>query len=277
MGKEGIEKVAEWAGKTSLTVLDVPKLSREVKQVCKANGLTIGTVDAVRMGELLCSDDEQRSVAVEEVKIQMAEMAKLGIKTMFMCLVPQDLAQSRKESFAIWKETFPDLIDFAEEKGVFVAIEGWPGPAPYFPTIGCTPEMWRAMFQAVPSKHFGLNYDPSHLVRLGIDYLRAMDEFGERIVYCHGKDTELLKEELYEFGNLPPAFGPHYGFSEGSWRYAIPGEGEIRWDKIAARLERFGYDGPVSIELEDSRYWGSIESERRGIKKAAAHLEACLN
>lgn len=277
MGKEGIEKVAEWAGTSQLSVLDVPRLNFDVKQACDANGLKIGTVDAVKMGELLSQEDQQRSSAVDEVKKQMAEMAELGGKTLFMCLVPQDVTQSRNVSFALWKETFPDLIDFAERTGVFVAIEGWPGPAPYYPTIGCTPEMWRTLFKAIPSKHFGLNYDPSHLVRLGIDYLRVLEEFGERIVYCHGKDTELLTEELYEFGTLPPAFEAHYGFSEGAWRYTIPGEGEIRWDKVAARLERFGYEGPISIELEDSRYWGSIESERRGIQKAAAHLEACFN
>lgn len=277
IGREGIEKIAEWAGHSGLDVLDVPKLTPAVKKTCEENGLKIGTVDAVKMGELLSKDDERRSAAVEEVKNQMREMADLDVHTMFMCLVPEEITQPRDESFAIWKETFPDLIDLAEGTGVFIAAEGWPGPAPHYPTIGCTPEMWRAMFEVIPSKHFGLNYDPSHLVRLGIDHLRVLEEFGDRIVYCHGKDTELLQEELYEFGTLPPTFKPHYGFSEGAWRYTIPGEGEIQWGKVAARLERFGYEGPVSIELEDGRYWGSIEAERRGIIKAAAHLQACLN
>lgn len=276
IGKEGIEKTAEWAAGAGLDVLDVPRLTAEVKHACEANRLGIGTTDAVKMGELLSKDEQTRSDAVHMVKQQMSEMAELGGRVLFMCLVPEDLTQSRAQSFAIWKDTFPELIQAAEKHGVSIAIEGWPGPAPNYPTIGCTPEMWRAMFEVTSSKHFGLNYDPSHLVRLGIDYLRVLEEFGDRIVYCHGKDTELLPEEQYEFGTLPATFKPHYGFSEGAWRYTIPGEGEVQWDKVAVRLERFGYQGPVSIELEDHRYWGSIEAERRGIIKAAAHLADCF-
>ncbi|MNG35884.1 hypothetical protein D3C84_1227470 [compost metagenome] len=44
------------------------------------------------------------------------------------------------------------------------------------------------------------------------------------------------------------------------------------WGKVAVRLEKIGYTGPVSIELEDHRYWGSIEAERKGIEKAKEHL-----
>ncbi|HZH60544.1 MAG TPA: sugar phosphate isomerase/epimerase, partial [Metabacillus sp.] len=132
--------------------------------------------------------------------------------------------------------------------------------------------MLRAMFNEIPSKHFGLNYDPSHLVRLGIDHLRVLTEFGDRVNYCHGKDTEILHEDLYEYGILPATFGAKYDFSEGSWRYTIPGQGEVNWAKVAVRLEKIGYQGPVSIELEDHRYWGSIEAEREGIIKAKEHL-----
>ncbi|HEU5140455.1 MAG TPA: TIM barrel protein, partial [Bacillales bacterium] len=117
IGKEGINKVAEWAGRSGLDVLDVPKLTSEVKQICEENGLKIGTVDAVKMGELLSRNEERRSAAVEGMKKQVREMAELDVRTMFMCLVPEDMTQSREESFAIWKETFPDLVDFAEQAG----------------------------------------------------------------------------------------------------------------------------------------------------------------
>ena len=125
----------------------------------------------------------------------------------------------------------------------------------------------------IPSRHFGLNYDPSHLVRLGIDYLRFLTEFGDKVNYCHGKDTEILTDDLYETGILPATFGTKYDFSEGSWRYTIPGHGAVEWDKVAVRLDGIGYQGPISIELEDHRYWGTLEKEQQGIIKAKEHLE----
>ncbi|MDD9268170.1 sugar phosphate isomerase/epimerase family protein [Paenibacillus sp. GCM10023248] len=274
IGAEGMEQTAVWAAAAGLDVLDVPYVNPEVISVCERAGIGIGSVDAVQMGALLSRDDGRREAAAEAVREQMTEMAALGAKVMFMCLVPEDHTVPRSESFAIWKDTFPAIVSHAEQQGVYIAIEGWPGPAPYYPTIGCTPEMWRKMFEAIPSKHFGLNYDPSHLVRLGIDYIRALHEFGERVNHCHGKDTELLPDEQYECGVLPATFGARYGFSEGSWRYTIPGHGAVEWSKVAVRLDRLGYQGAISIELEDHRYWGSLEKEREGIVKAAAHLSA---
>ncbi|WP_391571953.1 sugar phosphate isomerase/epimerase family protein [Cohnella sp.] len=272
IGEEGIEAVAAWAAQAGLDALDVPELTTEVKAACDKAGIAIGSVDAQGVSQLLSRDEARRADAVASVKKQMDGMAALGGKIMFMCLVPEDVTLPRADGFAIWRETFPEVVDHAEKTGVYIAIEGWPGPAPHYPTLGCTPEMWRAMFEAIPSKHFGLNYDPSHLVRLGIDYLRALSEFGERINHCHGKDTEMLHDELYECGTLPATFGAKYDFSEGAWRYTIPGHGEVDWGKVAVRLDRLGYEGAICIELEDHRYWGTVEAERRGIEKAAAHL-----
>lgn len=274
IGKEGMEQTASWAAEIGLDVLDVPYLNIEVMQACSKAGIGIGSVDAVKTGQLLGKDELLRADAVEAVTGQMNEIAELGGKVLFMCLVPEDRSQTRSETFSIWKETFPEVVRHAERKGIYIAIEGWPGPAPQYPTIGCTPEMLRAMFEAIPSKHFGWNYDPSHLVRLGIDYIRALSQFGERVNHCHGKDTEILTDELYEFGVLPAAFGAKFGFSEGSWRYTIPGHGEVDWNKVAVRLERFGYQGAISIELEDQRYWGTIEKERKGIIKSVEFLKS---
>ncbi|RED63210.1 sugar phosphate isomerase/epimerase family protein [Cohnella lupini] len=273
IGETGIQAVAEWAVKTGLDVLDVPALTPEVKAACELAGIGIGSVDAQKVGQLLSRDETRRIEASEALKKQMNEIASLGGRVLFACLVPEDLTLPRAAGFEIWKETFPEIVKHAERTGIFIAIEGWPGPAPHYPTLGCTPEMLRAMFEAIPSKHFGLNYDPSHLVRLGIDYIRALSEFGERINHCHGKDTEILTDELYECGILPATFGAKYGFSEGSWRYTIPGHGDVDWGKVAVRLEQLGYRGAVSIELEDHRYWGSLEAERQGIEKATAHLK----
>ncbi|TDF93737.1 sugar phosphate isomerase/epimerase family protein [Paenibacillus piri] len=268
----GIEHYAGKASAIGIEVLDIGQLTPEAKQICDRNGLEIGSVDAVQVGYLIGKDESLRAQAVDAVKQQMDVMASLGVKTMFMCLCPADRSVPRRETFAIWKETFPEVVRHAERSGVYIAIEGWPGPGPELPTIGCTPEMWRAMFEAVPSKHFGLNYDPSHLVWLGIDYLRALTEFGERINHCHGKDTEIIREDLYEFGVVAPTFGTKYYDSGGFWRYTIPGHGEVDWAKVAVRLDRLGYNGPICIELEDHRFRGTADNEWQGIQKAYEHL-----
>ncbi|MGM7723002.1 sugar phosphate isomerase/epimerase family protein [Metabacillus sp. Hm71] len=272
IGAEGIESAAAWAAQVGLDTLDVPRLTPETKEACQKAGIGIGSVDARNGASLLSQDENRRINAVEDLKKQMTDIAQLGGRVLFMCLVPEDHTMPRKEGFAIWKETFPEIIRHAEQMGIYIAIEGWPGPAPHYPTLGCTPEMLRAMFEAVPSKHFGMTYDPSHLVRLGIDYVRVLTEFGERINHCHGKDTEILQDELYECGVIQATFGEKYGFSEGSWRYTIPGRGEVDWGKVAVRLDLLSYQGAISIELEDHSYWGSIEGERKGIEKAFHHL-----
>jgi sugar phosphate isomerase/epimerase len=41
---------------------------------------------------------------------------------------------------------------------------------------------------------------------------------------------------------------------------------------VAFALGQAGYDGCVSIELEDARYWGSLEREQQGITRAYQHL-----
>ena len=275
IGLEGMESVARFAACLGLDVIDVPYYNQEVKTILENAGLEVGSIDgvgAVGNTKLLSEDENSREEAVAALKNQMSEVSKLGGKVIFMCLVPDDISMPRKKAFEIWKETFPAIVQHAEQENLYIALEGWPGPAPYYPTLGCTPEMLRAMLGAIPSKHFGINYDPSHLVRLGIDHLRFLDEFADRVNYCHGKDTEILQDEQYQFGHLAPSFGASYDFSEGPWRYTIPGHGEVNWAKVALRLEKIGYQGPISIELEDHRYWGSLEKEQQGIKKAKEHL-----
>jgi sugar phosphate isomerase/epimerase len=272
LAAQGFSYTVQWAAKVGLEVLDVGALTPEMKQLSDICGLQIGSVDAKGVKELLSKDDLKREAASIAIKRQIDEIASIGANILFMCLVPEDLAIPRRETFELWKDTFPELVKHAEQRGVYIAIEGWPGPAPHYPTIGCTPEMWRAMFEAVPSKHFGLNYDPSHLVWLGIDYLRALSEFGDRVNHCHGKDTQMLAEERYASGVITPTFGIKYSYSGGFWRYTIPGHGEIRWDRVAEGLDRAGYAGAICIELEDHHFKGSLEKEQLGIQRAYEHL-----
>ena len=66
------------------------------------------------------------------------------------------------------------------------------------------------------------------------------------------------------------------GFSEGWWRYTIPGEGMVNWAAVAGRLQKAGFDGIIAIELEDFRYNGSYEGERKGLSRARQYLSRYL-
>jgi sugar phosphate isomerase/epimerase len=122
----------------------------------------------------------------------------------------------------------------------------------------------------------GINYDPSHLIRQGIDPLRFLGEFAGRVVHVHGKDTELLAENLYEYGSeQPPTFARPIPFGALHWRYTIPGHGVMRWGQALRILQAHGYAGCVCIELEDANFNGAEDSERFGILQGARFLEGC--
>ena len=271
LGSQGLEALATWGKSVGLKALDLPNPDPAAVEVLTRHGLGLGTVDAAGLGDLVSQEAERRERGAAALRQRIDGVAAVGGKTIFACIVP-GREIGRREGFEIWAEVFPPLVEYAESKGVSFALEGWPGGGPRYNTVGYTPEVLRAMFAKVPSPSLGICFDPSHLVRLGIDYLRFLDEFGTRVRHCHGKDTELLPEARYLYGNLPPVLNNPMGFSEGAWRYCVPGDGEVDWARVAARLQFYGYRGPISIELEDARYWGTLELEQAGVAKAASHL-----
>ncbi|OGG44357.1 MAG: hypothetical protein A3F84_00950 [Candidatus Handelsmanbacteria bacterium RIFCSPLOWO2_12_FULL_64_10] len=267
-----VEALAGWLSANGFKSLDLPAATAGAKRACDANGIAIGTVDA-RGGSPIAKDATEQRRAVDGLKGIISEIAAHGGRTLFTTLSPADRTMPRAESFAIWKEVYPEIVAHAEKAGVSIAVEPWPGPAPHYPNLGCSPETWRAMFSAIPSPHLGLCFDPSHMMRMGIDYMRALREFGDRVRHVHAKDCEVLPDGLYEFGNIGQSFGRRYKFGEGWWRYTIPGYGEVDWGRFLARLEEVGYDGILSIELEDHRYSGTEALEKEGLLAAKRHLE----
>ncbi|MSS71294.1 MAG: sugar phosphate isomerase/epimerase [Candidatus Latescibacteria bacterium] len=267
-----VEALAGWLSASGFKALDLSVATAEAKRACEAADIAIGTVDA-RGGSPITKDAAEQRKAVEGLKEILSDIAAHGGRTLFTTLSPADRTMPRAESFAIWKEVYPEIVAHAEKSGVHIAVEPYPGGAPHYPNLGCSPETWRAMFSAIPSPHLGMCFDPSHMVRMGIDYMRVLREFPDRVRHVHAKDCEILSEGLYEFGNIGQSFGRRYRFGEGWWRYTIPGYGEVNWGRFLARLEETGYDGILSIELEDHRYSGTEALEKEGLLAAKRHLE----
>lgn len=271
-GKEPLAEFAAWCKEAGFDSMDLGGADKARADAVRAAGMEIGTFDLPGMHALLHPEEAERKKGIETGIAALHAIAEAGGTRTFCVFVPNhNSQQSRRESFENWKTAFPTVAGEAEKVGVRIAMEGWPGPNNA--ALGVTPEHWRAMFAAVPSEAFGLNYDPSHLVRIGVDYRRALDEFASRVVHAHGKDTALDAEGAYLYGNLGPTFDRAVGFGGGDWRYCIPGEGFVDWGYVCGRLHRAGFnDGVIAIELEDFRYNGSLEGEKKGLIRARQNL-----
>jgi len=146
-----------------------------------------------------------------------------------------------RENLDAFAEIYSPLADHAQSRGVRIAFET-AGRGGAEGNIAHNPELWTAMFAAVPSPALGLSFDPSHLIWLGIDDIPGLiHEFAGRIYHVDGKDVEIDRERLRRQGIL----------GSGWWRYRLPGNGELDWPAIVAALRDIGYEGTISIEQED--------------------------
>ena len=209
---------------------------------------------------------EERTVYVNHIKnvIAAGALLKLPVINTF---VGRDPAKTIDDNWPLFEQIWPDIIQFAEEKGVKVGIENcpmlfsndeWPGGK----NLAISPEVWRRMFDRIPSDYFGLNFDPSHLIWQQIDYVKAIREFGHKFVHTHAKDLKIHHELLYERGIM----GLGWSIPK------IPGLGDVDWGKFVSELTDVGYDGPVCIEVEDRAFEGTLEKRKQSLVLSQRHL-----
>jgi sugar phosphate isomerase/epimerase len=221
---------------------------------------------------MISPDAGVRREAIAKNSEYVKACAQAGPMNHFVVMLPEKPELSRRENFGFMVESFNELAPALESSDARIAIEGWPGPG----ALCCTPEGYRAFFKECSSKAMGVNYDPSHLIRMGINPIRFAEEFAERVYHVHGKDTEMFGEAFYEFGTeLSATFAEAYPFGGHHWRYTIPGHGQMRWTKAFRVLESAGYKGAVCIELEDANFNGTNEGEKAGLIFGARFLESC--
>lgn len=261
-----------WAVAYELEVIDLRTDADATGRVALDAGLRIGSVDLPDAKGMIAADAGRRRAAVAANAEYVRACGALGPMNHFLVMLPEDPARPRAENFGYMVESFAELAPVLEEQGAKLVIEGWPGPG----ALCCTPEGYRAFFREVPSPAMGVNYDPSHLIRMHIDPLRFLREFGARVYHVHGKDTEVLEESVYEYGvEQPPTFGKPRPFGGTTWRYTIPGHGVTRWTEVLRLLEGMGYQGAISIELEDADFHRDPAAEQAGILHGARFLTGC--
>jgi sugar phosphate isomerase/epimerase len=107
---------------------------------------------------------------------------------------------------------------------------------------------------------FGINFDPSHLAHQFLDSAAFIEEFADRIYHVHVKDS---KKRVGD--GRRSILGSHLNFGDArrGWDFVSPGHGDVDFEEIFRALNRIGYDGPLSVEWEDSgmdREWGAPDA-----------------
>ncbi|MHB8636817.1 MAG: sugar phosphate isomerase/epimerase family protein [Fimbriimonadaceae bacterium] len=268
--QKDLPSVISWSTAEDLLVLDLAGGAAEALPALRAAGFRVGSVDLEGpWSDLASADAGKRRAALAKNE---ALIAACGAQNYFTVLLPEDPTKPRSENFKLMIAGLNELGPILEKHGGKLVIEGWPGPG----ALGCTPESYRATLAESGSKAIGINYDPSHLVRMGIDPIRFVEEFADRIYHVHGKDTEIITEGIYEFGTEQPAtLAKGHGFGSHSWRYTIPGHGCVRWVRAFEVLAASGYEGCVCIELEDENFNGTEAGEKFALVSGGRFLASC--
>jgi sugar phosphate isomerase/epimerase len=157
---------------------------------------------------------------------------------------PTDQAYWQK-GFDDFAERWKPILDVFDEENVNFALEVHPTEIAF---DIATAE--RALEAVGHHKRFGFNYDPSHLGYQGVDYVKFIRTFGDRIYHAHMKDA------WWGHGNGDVGvFGGHTDFADPRrfWDFRSVGRGDVNFEEIIVALNDVGYRGPLSVEWEDSR------------------------
>ena len=106
---------------------------------------------------------------------------------------------------------------------------------------------------------FGINYDPSHLIHQFLDPVAFIHEFADRIYHVHAKDSKLFLSGR----NSILSSHLNFGDTRRGWDFISVGHGDVPFEAIFRALNRIGYQGPISVEWEDSgmeREWGAQDA-----------------
>jgi sugar phosphate isomerase/epimerase len=252
-----------------VTHLDVgrwdPEQAGRVRDLVRKHGVAISGLGYYP--NPLDPNADHRRVVIEHLKKVISAAPSLDVRVV-NTFIGRDPSRSVEANWPVFQAVWPDIVRHAEAAGVNLGIENcpmlfsldeWPGGK----NLAVSPGIWRAMFDAIASPHLGLNFDPSHLVWLHIDYVRCVRDFGSRIFHVHAKDTRIDPDKLYAVGIL--------GLG---WETAkLPGLGQVDWGPLFSALTDAGYNGAVCIEVEDRAYEGSLEDRKRALRQSKRFLQ----
>ena len=253
------------------------------REVLERNGLNIWAIGAHLTGQAVCDpidarhqgtldpevwgDGDPEGVrqrAAERMKDTARAAAQLGVEVVtgftgssnwhrLYSFPPNDFAEVARgyEDFA---ERWGPIIDVFDAEGVKFALEVHPTEIAYdFVTT-------RKTLAALDHREgFGINFDPSHFAHQFLDSAAFVTDFADRIYHVHVKDS------IKTLDGRTSILGGHLNFGEAGrgWDFVSPGHGDVDFEALFRALNRIGYQGPLSIEWEDSgmdRDWGAPDA-----------------
>ncbi len=201
---------------------------------------------------------------VDHLKKVIVAAEMLGLKNV-NSFIGRDWTRTVDDNWPRFLKTWKPLIAFAEDHDIRIGIENcpmsftrdeWPGGK----NLATSPVIWRRMFNDIPSKNFGLNYDPSHFILQFMDPIRPLKEFKEKLFHLHAKDVKIQHDRLDEVGAFAFPLQWH--------QPRIPGYGDVNWAKFMATLTEIGYAGDVCIEVEDDTFGKTLEGRQNALRVA---------
>lgn len=206
--------------------------------------------------------------AVRHIRRMILAAAKMNVG-MITTFIGRDKTKNVDENLELFEQTWTPIVKLAEENKVKIAVENcamlytndeWPGGN----NLACAPYIWRKMFEIIKSDCFGLNYDPSHMALMQMDYIRPVYEFRDKIFHVHLKDILVRKDLLDEYGVFAlPAL----------WHIPkIPGLGELNFAKLISAFNDIRFQGCACIEVEDRAYEGDNADILRAVEQSYRYL-----
>ena len=237
-----------------------------IRELQSSSGVTISSLGYYP--NPLSADKDEATIAAQHLRRLIELSAKLDVNRV-TTFIGRDPKLSVDANFEKFDTVWPELIRHAESHDVRVGIENcpmlftadeWPGGK----NLAFSPAIWRRMFDRIPSDHFGLNYDPSHLVWMHMDEVAPLREFAGRLVHVHAKDVRVDADRLRDVGILAHPLEYH--------EPKLPGLGQVDWGRFFATLGDIRYDGPVCVEVEDRYYERTAEGRQASLAQSATFL-----
>jgi sugar phosphate isomerase/epimerase len=274
MGYDGLE-LACWGDHFNVQeALASPRYVQDKWQLLRDHGLTSLAIGNHLVGQAVCDriDERHESIlpahvwgdgdpegvrrrAASELSDTARAAAKFGVKTVTgftgssiwhatYAFPPTSQAYWDK-GFADFGMRFAPILEVFEEVDVNFALEVHPTEIAF--DIATSQ---RAIEAVGGHKRFGFNFDPSHLAYQGVDYVRFIRTFPDRIFNAHMKDVWWGKGD-----GTVGTFGGHTSFGDPrrTWDFRSVGRGMIDFESLIVALNDVGYRGPLSVEWEDSR------------------------
>jgi sugar phosphate isomerase/epimerase len=200
------------------------------------------------------SPDEMRRWAIDWCTAAPQAAANLGVNVItgftgspiwqYWFPFPNQIPEMIDEGYRKFAERWNPILDEFGKHGVRFGLEIHPTEIAY--------DTWtteRAMQAVNHRPEFGINFDPSHLVWQGIDPVKFLYKFADRIYHVHVKDSKVFLDG--ENGILTSHI--NFGDRRRGWDFVSPGHGDVKFEPIFRALNRIGYQGPLSVEWEDNQ------------------------